>query len=130
MWGQLGAVPAGVFEDGAPLIVPEAGQASMWNVTSTILSGSIWSDTQSEVTVHDRPLLLSGDGATMAYRGRFLTRTGEGTYHGTATWDFEGKRSTGTYDLTFTSETTFRMDWQVSTADDVGVFVDEATLIE
>ncbi len=129
-WGQLGAVPAGFFENGAPLIVPEAGQITTWHVTSTILSGSVWSDTETTVTVHDRPMLLSGDGATMAYRGRFLTRTGEGTYHGTATWDFEGKLSTGTYDLTFTSATTFRMDWQVTTADRTGVFVDEATLIE
>jgi hypothetical protein len=129
-WTALEAVPADLV-GGDPLAVAEPGTLTTWSVTSTILTGGTWSDSGTDVTVRERPMLITADGETMVYRRRTLTRTGENTYSGTQTWMFQDAESRGTYDLTFTGESTFTMDWTVAQADrSLSEFLDEAERIE
>ena len=127
LWAALSAIPGAVFEEGTPLATPAAGTQRMWFVTSTIIEGSVWSDTNSKVTIHDRPMLLSHDGTVMGFRNRILYQTGEGTYHGEIHWTFEDTPTVGTYDLHFSSATAFTMDRSVAhEGGATGVFQDEA----
>jgi hypothetical protein len=127
----LVSIPPAVLEAAAPLPVPQAGTLTHWEVTSTIQGDFQFTDMDLRIMEFVDPMLIAGDGQSLYFRMGVLRRTGPQTFGGTAEWtSYAGEHVTSVYELTFTSDTTFTMEWSSTTGGEVSRFTDEGVLVD
>ncbi len=106
-------LPGIIFEDRAALPAPAAGTISRWTVTAEIIQGGAWQSTGTRTETSERVILHSPDGA-LFYRGRRIDPVDETHFAATHEWVFQGTPTVGVYEFTYTSLSTFLMDWTVT----------------
>lgn len=106
-------LPGDLFPEGAALPVPAAGTISRWTVTAEIVEGGAWQSTGTRTETGEHVILHSPDGAIF-YRGRRLEPVDETHFAATYEWVFQGTPTVGVYAFSYTSRSTFLMDWTVT----------------